>query len=108
MKKIIRATNDTNFFVGLGTCCDFSSFEILSPKEQLEMELNPNLIYVRIESLNNAKELVLNFIKTYNLGGSNFIGGEVLDRNMHFVARISYNGRIWDNTDWKKSKEIIL
>jgi hypothetical protein len=108
MKEITQDTNDTNLFVGLGTCCDFSDFEVLSIKEQLEMELNPNLIYIQVKSLAAAKELVLNFIKTYNLGASNFTGGEVLGNDMEYVARISYNGRVWDNADWKKAKEIIL
>lgn len=47
-----------------------------------------NLILARTE--------VLNYIKSYRLGGGNWSGGRVVDANTgREVAYISYNGRIW-------------
>ena len=49
-------------------------------------------------SLGEASKLCLDYINKYDLGSGNWGGnaGIVLDLNNKQVARISYNGRIWD------------
>ncbi len=51
--------------------------------------------YYPVESLSQARDLVQKFIVTYDLGGGNFTGGRVVDAQFNFVARVSYNGRLW-------------
>jgi hypothetical protein len=46
------------------------------------------------------------FITEFNLGASNWTGGNVYDGHFNFKACISYNGRVWDNEDWRIAKEI--
>lgn len=60
------------------------------------------------ENLIEARNIVNNYSKTH--GASVFAGALVYD-NEKFVARISYNGRLWDNEkqdDWQIAKEIII
>lgn len=51
--------------------------------------------WVPVDSLVDARRLALDFIRAWDLGGGNWIGGEVASDGK-VVARISYNGRIWD------------
>lgn len=66
--------------------------------------------YFPANNLLEAKKLVQEFIREYELGGGNFTGGRVVDTDFKFVARISYNGRIWaQEGDWApNSPEILL
>lgn len=65
-------------------------------------------LFVEVEDINQARQLCIEFIKYYQLGSSNWYGGKIIDENNNFVARVSYNGRVWDSEDWKESNEIIL
>jgi hypothetical protein len=50
-----------------------------------------------VPNLWQASQEVRDYIVRYNLGASNFYGGKVLTQNENkLVARVSYNGRIWD------------
>ncbi len=49
---------------------------------------------VRVATLRAASEICRVYIEHHNLGGGNWIGGEV-KRGKVVVARISYNGRAW-------------
>ena len=42
-----------------------------------------------------------------NLGASQFSSGEVFDEYGQFVARISYNGKLWDTNPWTPGVEPI-
>jgi len=115
-------------YVGLGSSINMSTWHSSSRNVQME-ELNKpeGLVYFEVNSLKDASDLVKKFINDFRLGSSNWIGGVVLDPNktahfwwcssnwiggvvldssMNFVAKISYNGRVWDNEDWRNAKEI--
>lgn len=49
---------------------------------------------VEVQSLEEASEVCKRFIDKNELGGGNWSGGQVYDRDQH-IADISYNGRIW-------------
>lgn len=50
------------------------------------------------------------FYRTIDLSSSNWLGGLIVDDNFNFIARVSYNGRVWNNTEdnWKIAKEIAI
>lgn len=48
-----------------------------------------------VATLEIASRVVRAYILDNNLGSSDFAGGEVIDSNGVYIARISYNGRIW-------------
>ena len=101
--------NKKQLFVSLGSEIDFERFFQYSKNERLGELRKPNdFIYFEIDNIYKAKELCQIFIKTYNLGGSNWIGGKVIDSDNNFIAKISYNGRIWDSDNWKIAKEITI
>lgn len=107
MRNIENQTR--NLFVSLGSEIDIERFFQYSKNMQIEELMKPKeFIYFQVLNLNLANVLCQDFIKFYNLGGSNWIGGRIIDEHNNFVARISYNGRVWDNEDWKIAKEIVI
>lgn len=82
---------------------DFSSSDCL-----VELQKDKRMIYFEVSSLKHASQLSRQFINHFGLGASNWIGGTICDENFNFIANVSYNGRIWDNEDWKISKEIQI
>jgi len=68
-----------------------------NPKDSL----SPMMI-VEVDSLQKASEVCSLYIGKWDLGGGNWNGGQVFAGDRQ-IARISYNGRIWDMTD----KEIV-
>lgn len=95
-------------FVGLGSEIDYSRWGSFSANRKYE-ELNKpdGLVYLKVENLKEASVLVTNYIKYFSLGSSNWTGGLVLDKNYNFVARVSYNGRVWDSENYQTAKEIL-
>lgn len=57
------------------------------------------------DSIEKCQKAVRDYIEKWNLGGSNWIGGNVYNNNGEYVGNISYNGRFWDK-DHKYGKEI--
>jgi hypothetical protein len=104
--NLIEKTSE-KIFVALGSSIDYSRWESFSTNARIQELSKPdNLVYFEIYSLKEATELVEKFIKEYNLGSTNWMGGRVVNEKYDFIANISYNGRIWDNEDWKFAKEI--
>lgn len=62
---------------------------------------------IRVSSLRDASDACRLYIKHYELGGGNWIGGQVFDRAKVQVAQISYNGRAWKPGPWPQP-EIAL
>lgn len=55
---------------------------------------------VEVDNLSAASVAVRNFIELNDLGSSSFSGGEVYDSlTNQLIAKVSYNGRIWDAQD---------
>lgn len=53
-------------------------------------------LIVDVKTLSEAAKVCRNFIKEHNLGSSRYTGGEVYDLNKNMIAKVSYNGRVWD------------
>lgn len=51
--------------------------------------------WIPVDSLADARRKALDFIRAWDLGGGNWIGGEVASDGK-VVVRVSYNGRVWD------------
>ncbi len=96
-------------FVQLATTLDIARYEQMSRNEKLE-ELNKptGSIFFEIKSIDEAIALCKQFIDRFNLGSSNWAGGNIVSENFDFIATVSYNGRVWDNEDWFKAKEIVV
>ena len=61
---------------------------------------------LRVASLADASKACRAYIGHYELGGGNWLGGEV-KKDGKLIAQISYNGRAWEPGDWP-TKEIQL
>ncbi len=95
-------------FVSLGSEIDAIRFFQSSRNVQFEEIKKPReFLYYQVQNLREAIKLCQDYIKHYNLGGSSWIGGRVIDAENNFVAHISYNGRVWEGVDYP-SKEIEI
>lgn len=54
--------------------------------------------WARVRSLAEARDRVRAFITENNLGGGNWSGGHVRQSG-RFIARVSYNGRLWQTDE---------
>jgi len=109
MNECVIDLKNKKLYVGLGAKIDFSRWESFSMNQRIdEMNKPQGLIYFEVSSIKEASKLTQKFIKEYQLCSSNWIGGIVLNNSMEFVANISYNGRVWDNEDYRFAKEIEL
>lgn len=96
-------------FVQLASTIDPLRYIQLSSNQQLEEVSKPHgCLYYEVSSLCEARQLCLDYIQRLNLGGSGWAGGRIIDENHNFIARISYNGRVWSDEEFKNSKEIII
>lgn len=57
----------------------------------------PGSTEVDVASLGEASQKCMDYIEQYDLGGGNWAGGQVYENGKQ-IARISYNGRVWDMT----------
>lgn len=62
--------------------------EVYIPKKQ-----------VKINSWSDASKVCRLFIEKNELGGGNWTGGAVLNRDFEQIGRVSYNGRVWDKNE---------
>lgn len=69
-----------------------------------EVDIPPR--YVAVSSLRDASKVAQDFIRREDLGGGNWTGGAVFNDQGKQVARISYNGRVWEPGPWQSAKEI--
>lgn len=104
MEQIKKITS--KFHVSLRSQIDISRLFQYSSIAQFEELQKPNdFEYYQTISLYEVQLSWLKFIETNNLGGSNWVGGIVVGIDKNFVAKISYNVRIWDNENWRLAKE---
>lgn len=52
--------------------------------------------WVSVETFRQASEVCREFIERNGLGGGNWMGGEVRDKDDKPIAYVSYNGRVWE------------
>lgn len=73
-----------------------------NPNDSLSPEVS-----IEVATLKGASEICLKYIANWNLGGSNWAGGQVYEDGKQ-VARVSYNGRVWDMNDEEIKQEIAI
>ncbi|PQJ82464.1 hypothetical protein [Polaribacter glomeratus] len=99
----------SKIFVALGSEVNTGKFEQYSTNAKFEELSKPNgLIYYEVKDLEEASSICRKFIQTYSLGSGNWLGGRVINEKSDFLARISYNGRIWDNENWEIANELAI
>lgn len=102
---------ESKLFVQLSSTIDNSRFEEMSQNAKIEEFSKPEgTALVEVNSLKQAVEFCREFISRFNLSSSNWQGGLIVDDNFNFIARVSYNGRVWNNTEdnWQIAKEIAI
>lgn len=57
------------------------------------------------KSYKHASELCRQYIELHDLGMGNWTGGAITDQTGQQVAKVSYNGRIWDMDGKEISRE---
>ncbi|MBA7666269.1 hypothetical protein ES703_74348 [subsurface metagenome] len=73
-----------------------------NPNDSLSPEAS-----IEVATLKGASEICLKYIANWNLGGGNWAGGQVHEDGKQ-VARVSYNGRVWDMDDEEIKQEITI
>lgn len=63
----------------------------------------PDEFYAHVATFKGASELCTRYINRWELGGGNWSGGQVYNGDKQ-IAKVSYNGRVWDMND----KEIFV
>ncbi|MEA4984244.1 hypothetical protein SDC9_62923 [bioreactor metagenome] len=102
---------ENKLFLQLSSTADISHFNEISRNAIIEELLKPDgTAFIEINSINHAVILCRDFISKFNIGSSNWRGGLIVDKNFNFIARVSYNGRVWNNTEenWRTAKEITI
>ncbi len=95
-------------FVSLGSEIDPHRFLQYSNNQKFEdLYKTKGLVYFEVNGLIEAKNLTQKFIREFDLGGSNWVGGRVVDEENKFIAQISYNGRVWESENYP-CKEIEI
>ena len=95
-------------FVSLGSEIDqHRFFQYSNNQKSQEMQKPKGLVYFEVNNLLEAKNLTQKFIKEFDLSGSNWVGGRIIDEENNFIAQISYNGRIWESENYP-CKEIEI
>ena len=93
----------------LSSVPDLSRIEYFSRNVRYKENFRPyGNCFVEVDDLFTAKEICLDFIDHYELTSSNWTGGLIKNKRNEFVANISYNGRVWDDQDYRLAKEITL
>lgn len=63
-------------------------------KQNPNVHISPQHL-IRCDSFEEASRICQRYISDWNLGGGNWAGGHVF-KDGHQIAKVSYNGRIWD------------
>jgi len=60
-----------------------------------------------VATFKGARLICTKYIANWNLGGGNWAGGQIYEDGKQ-VARVSYNGRVWDMNDEEIKLEIAI
>ena len=95
MNQIIRSKQfieqEQEMTVKLSSCGNPDFMQI--PNDSL----SPTIIF-EVATLKGARELCMRYINNLNLGGGNWSGGQIY-KGKKQIAKVSYNGRVWDMDD---------
>jgi len=67
------------------------------PGQKITDRPAPTLI-LKIRDLKDASKKCRSYIENWNLGGGNWVGGQIFSGSKQ-IAQVSYNGRVWDLND---------
>lgn len=62
---------------------------------------------IKVSSFKEASEETIKYIEEFDLGSGNFPHAPILDETGKQIAYVSYNGRVWEGTDWEPGKKPI-
>jgi hypothetical protein len=100
---------NSKMLVQLASFVNIARFDEMTRSQQLEELCKPHgNIFFEVKSFKEAAYLCLKFIDRHDLGSSNWAGGLIVNEKFEFLAKVSYNGRVWDSDDCFKAKEIKL
>lgn len=66
--------------------------------------VSPKMIFA-CDTLNEASTICRNYIEEHNLGGGNWVGGQVYHPKNGIIANVSFNGRVWTLNERSFSEE---
>lgn len=99
---------ESKMFVQLAASVDCIKFEQMSSNVKFQMLHTPEkTVFVEVKDIKEAVSLCSQYIKAFDLGGTSWDGGLIVNKDFEFIAMISYNGRIWDNLNWRTANEIV-
>ena len=75
------------------------------PVDVLQGSLEIPEQWVEVRSLAHASQVCRQYIDENELGGGNWVGGEITHDDGSPIARVSYNGRVWSA---RTGGEIVL
>jgi hypothetical protein len=55
--------------------------------------------WILVDSIAAASAACMDFISAHELGGGNWNGGQIRNKRNKQIARVSFNGRVWDNNE---------
>jgi len=64
-------------------------------------------VFCEVATFKGASLICTKYIANWNLGGGNWAGGQI-HKDGKQVARVSYNGRIWDMNDEEIKRETTI
>lgn len=103
LSSLIPSNTTTQAITGK-MCVSLSNAGNIDHNQNPHSELCGTLVgTVECASFAEASKLCGMYIDEYGLGGGNWTGGQVYQNGI-LIARVSYNGRVWD----MNNKEIIL
>jgi hypothetical protein len=98
----------SKMYVQLAASIDCTRFEQMSSNLKFQMLHTPDkTVFVEVKGINEAVSLCKQYIKVFDLGGASWDGGLIVDKDFEFIAKISYNGRVWDSLNWRTANEIL-
>jgi hypothetical protein len=110
MENAIVKEIKNKYYIGLGSEPNIDYlFQGTESVKLSEKNKQHNMIYFGVDTLQDAKTLQRKYIQVYDLGGGNYVGGDIYDSEDNYIGYISYNGRIWKGRDgWKNKEEIDI
>lgn len=70
---------------------------------------SPQDRYVHVQTFREASRVCTRYIERNGLGGGNWTGGQIYNDLDQQIAYVSYNGRVWEGTEYSPdNKEITL
>ena len=83
---------------------------VVTPDTRYRLKISTVTHEIDVADLPTLADAQLKYVRLRDVtgyGASQFSSGEIYDQNGHHVARISYNGRLWDAAIWTADMDPI-